>query len=157
MTIRVAVSSDAAVIARLTAALGYAADEESVAGRLERLGRDRHQIVLVAVLDERVVGWLQAHAFDTVESGFRVEIVGLIVSEVVRRRGVGRVLVQHAEQWGRDLGAETMVVRSNTTRVGSHAFYPALGYSPSKTQAVYRKILKTEPNPSLDTHAPRRE
>jgi GNAT superfamily N-acetyltransferase len=67
--------------------------------------------------------------------------VGLVVSESCRRRGVGRSLVKRAEQWAAEIGAETLVVRSNTKRVESHRFYPALGFSLAKTQAVYRKGL----------------
>jgi hypothetical protein len=40
------------------------------------------------------------------------------------------------------LGAPVLVVRSNTTRRESHVFYPALGFSVSKTQRVYRKLLR---------------
>ena len=86
-----------------------------------------------------VCGWLQAQCNVVIESGLRVEIVGLIVSETMRRRGVGRSLVAQAETWAREISAETIVVRSNTKRVESHAFYPSLGYLPAKTQVVYRK------------------
>jgi GNAT superfamily N-acetyltransferase len=77
------------------------------------------------------------------ESGFRVEINGLIVSPEARRRGVGRALVSRAEEWALQVGAEAIVVRSNVQRIESHAFYPALGYDVSKTQTVYRKRLNS--------------
>ena len=57
----------------------------------------------------------------------------------MRRQGVGRSLVAQAETWAREISAETVVVRSNARRLESHAFYPSLGYLPSKTQVVYRK------------------
>ena len=44
-----------------------------------------------------------------------------------------------------EIGAEAVVVRSNTKRVESHIFYPALGFTVSKTQSVYRKLQKSEP------------
>ena len=80
-----------------------------------------------------------------VESGFRVEITGLVVSPALRRRGVGRSLVDAAERWAKSLSAAGMVVRSNARRVESHFFYPALGYVPAKTQVVYRKPLAAAP------------
>jgi GNAT superfamily N-acetyltransferase len=141
MTIRPAVPVDAAEIAQLTIQLGYSSDPGMIAGRLTRLGSRRDHIVLVAVLDGKIGGWLHAHASEALESGFRAEIVGLVVSEVYRRRGVGRILVERAEQWALGMGTDAVVVRSNTQRTESHAFYPALGYSLSKTQAVYRKVL----------------
>lgn len=141
MHIRDAAPADAESIAQLTTELGYPADAAAIAGRLARLSGQRDQLVLVAVLDGKIAGWLQAHASEVLESGFRVEIVGLVVAEDCRRHGVGRQLVMRAEQWAAGLGAGTVVVRSNTKREESHRFYPALGYAATKTQAVYRKRL----------------
>ena len=147
MIIRLAVTSDSAEIARLTNELGYFADPSAITNRLTSLTDQPNQLVLVAVSEEKIVGWLQAHASVALESGYRVEIVGLIVSADSRRCGVGRRLVERAEQWAQEIGAETVVVRSNTKRTESHHFFPALGYSVSKTQTVYRKLLKKAPKP----------
>lgn len=139
--IRPAQASDAPVIADLTCQLGYAVDVPATAERIkDLLAKDDH-FVAVAVVDDQVVGWMQAHACVTLESGFRAEILGLVVSDAVRRRGVGRDLVAAAEAWALTKGAETLVVRSNVQRTESHAFYPALGFSLSKTQSVYRKRI----------------
>ena len=152
MTIRDAVLSDSADIARLTSLLGYAADAETISCRLARISNRQEHLVIVAVLNEKIVGCLQAHASLVLESGFRAEIFGLIVSEKSRRCGVGRSLVQRAECWAVEIGAEAVVVRSNTKRVESHIFYPALGFTASKTQTVYRKVLKPELNLPLSTN-----
>jgi ribosomal protein S18 acetylase RimI-like enzyme len=146
MIIRNAALPDAAEISELTAQLGYTADPAAIRHRLARLLGRQHQLILVASLDDKVVGWMQAHASDVLESGFRVEIVGLIVSQNCRRRGLGRSLIQHAEDWAIELGAETLVVRSNVQRVESRGFYPALGFSTTKTQAVFKKTLQNGPD-----------
>jgi predicted N-acetyltransferase YhbS len=150
MIVRDALASDAMEIARLTTELGYPADEAAIQSRLVKLRGVQDQLVLVAVSGLEVVGWMQAHASVVLESGYRVEIVGLIVSPAARRRGVGRMLVQRAEQWAIELGARAMVVRSNLTRLESHRFYPALGFKVSKTQAVYRRPVPEMPNPPRD-------
>jgi predicted N-acetyltransferase YhbS len=142
VAIRAAAESDAASIAQLSYTLGYAATEEVVRQRLSAILGSANDLVLVAVNDAGVViGWIQAHASHVLESGFRVEIAGLIVSPDARRCGVGRALVSRAEEWARKLDAEAIVVRSNVQRIESHAFYPALGYLITKTQTVYRKRL----------------
>jgi ribosomal protein S18 acetylase RimI-like enzyme len=138
--VRAARPEDAKSIALLSRELGYPADARSTRERLRSiLGRDDQRVVVAVGPGGAVCGWLQAQCSVVIESGLRVEIVGLIVSETMRRRGVGRSLVAQAETWAREISAETIVVRSNTKRVESHAFYPSLGYLPSKTQVVYRK------------------
>ena len=148
MTIRMAENQDQAAIARLATELGYPADAGVIARRLARIAGREDQLVLVAVVEDMVVGWIQAHACDVLESGFRVEVVGLIVDAGHRRCGVGRELMRRAEQWAVEIRAETLVVRSNTKRLESHAFFPALGFSRAKNQTVYRKQVGCERRPT---------
>lgn len=142
ITIRRASEEDAFSIAQLSAALGYPADAAVIAGRLERLRDSKSDVIFIAAdANAGVAGWLQVHAATVLESGFRAEITGLVVSPEQRRRGIGRALVMEAEQWANSIGAQAIVVRSNVQRRESHAFYPALGYETIKTQDVYRKTL----------------
>ena len=103
------------------------------------LGSAADLLIVGTVPAGGLVGWLQAHAAQVVESGFRVEITGLVVDPAFRRQGAGRSLVAAAERWAESLSAKAVVVRSNAKRVESHSFYAALGYAPTKTQVVYRK------------------
>jgi len=148
MTIRDAVVSDAAEITRLVLELGYPAETAVIAKRLARVTAGPQRVVLVAVIEEQVVGWLEARASEVLESGFRVEIVGLVVSDLCRRRGVGRHLIQRAEEWAAKIDAPLLVVRSNIKRVESHRFYTALGFTTTKTQVVYRKSMTAEAQPT---------
>lgn len=142
ISIRRATEADAASIARLSSTLGYDAQPSVIAARLHAILRSDADLMVVADDSQGdVAGWLQAHAAHIVESGYRVEITGLVVSSGHRRRGVGRALVAEAERWAGTMAAEAVVVRSNVRRVESHAFYPALGYMATKTQNVYRKVL----------------
>jgi predicted N-acetyltransferase YhbS len=142
ISIRRLIEEDAAAISKLSGELGYEADSATMQTRLAKVLKSDSDLLLGAVDSSgALIGWLQAHAAHVIESGFRVEIVGMVVGAANRRRGVGRALVKQAEAWAMSLGARTVVVRSNVTRVESHAFYPALGYTISKTQKVYRKKL----------------
>jgi len=143
VTLRPAAIGDAAEIARLSRQLNYPVAADLMAERLERALARNDQHVLVAEVGGQVCGWLQAQSAEIIESGFRVEIVGLIIDESARRRGLGRRLVQEAENWAVTLGAQMMVVRTNVVRAESHIFYRALGFQQAKTQHVYRKILET--------------
>ena len=141
-SIRRAAEEDALCIAQLCGTLGYSAEAAVIAQRLRAIVASDADLLMVAVdADGSVIGWLQAHAAHIVESGFRVEITGLVVAPEQRLRGLGRELVRETEQWASSLSAEAVVVRSNVQRSESHAFYKALGYSLTKTQHVYRKRL----------------
>ncbi|MDB6030586.1 MAG: hypothetical protein JWM16_924 [Verrucomicrobiales bacterium] len=141
-SIRRATVEDAQAIAHLSTSLGYASDVLVMAQRLSVISASDADLIIVATdAIGATVGWLQAHAATIIESGFRVEITGLIIAPEERRRGMGRALVAEAEQWARSIGAEAVVVRSNVQRPESHVFYPALGFSVTKTQKVYRKPI----------------
>lgn len=113
-----------------------------MAARVRKVtGQDNH-LLLVAENDSGgVCGWLHAYCADSIESGFRLEIVGLVVEQTAQRSGIGSRLVEAAERWAGKIGAEFICVRSNVNRKASHPFYRKLGYELKKTQNVYRKQL----------------
>jgi GNAT superfamily N-acetyltransferase len=143
--VRAARAEDADQIARLSGELGYPVSAAVMRTRLSSVLASASDMVRVCEdANGAVIGWLQAHAGDSLESGLRVEILGLVVAGVARRAGVGRALVEEAERWARGRSADTLVVRSNVRRAESHRFYPAVGFSLAKTQHVYSKPLVPE-------------
>ena len=142
MTVRTATLQDVDTIARLSEELGYPCDPASMEVRVRKVSSQNHHLLLVAQNDHgEVCGWLHAYGVDSVESGFRMEIAGMVVARAVQRTGVGSRLIEAAEQWGRGIGAEFVSVRSNISRQESHPFYRTLGYELKKTQQVYCKRL----------------
>jgi GNAT superfamily N-acetyltransferase len=142
VTIRRARASDAARLAALSGELGYPVSVEDLADRLARLSaRDADVIFVAATAAGEVIGWLHGAEQELLESGRRCEILGLVVGEGARGRGVGRSLVEAVEAWARSRRLGRMTVRSNVARSDSHPFYERLGYARSKTQHAYRKTL----------------
>jgi GNAT superfamily N-acetyltransferase len=142
ISVRRATAADAGAMARLSGELGYPVETDAMRARIRAVTASAADLLVVAEDPTgEPAGWLQAHSAHLIESGFRVEIVGLIVSPAARRTGLGRSLVAAAERWATSIQAEALVVRSNVQRDESHAFYPALGFSATKTQHVYRKSL----------------
>jgi GNAT superfamily N-acetyltransferase len=132
---------DAAQIARLASELGYPTTAPEIAACLALLLPLSHHHVVVAQGDDKLIGWIAVERRLTLESGERIEIVGLVVSAVARRSGVGRALVADAERWALAQGFNSIAVRSNVARAESHPFYEGLGYVRRKTQHVYSKPL----------------
>lgn len=147
VTIRRATLDDAARVAELSDVLGYPVAGADLADRLGRLLARAGEVVLVAeTAPGRVVGWVHGAEQELLESGRRCEILGLVVDESQRARGVGRRLVQAVEAWAAARGLDRMAVRSNVARAESHPFYERLGYVRAKTQHAYRKRLDGGPH-----------
>ena len=67
-------------------------------------------------------------------------IMGLVIDEKWRGRGLGRQLMDHAEQWCRDRGGDRIVLTSANRRTDSHKFYDAIGYE--RTGLRFAKWLR---------------
>lgn len=133
--------TDAAAAAALSEELGYPVPPEIMRQRLDSLARSSDQVVYVASLSAKVVGWI--HVLETrhltVEP--RAEIGGLVVASAVRGAGIGHRLVVHAEDWARQRGLKSVLVRSRDVREGAHRFYLREGYARTKTSAVFTKQI----------------
>ena len=129
-------------MAGLSGQLDYPLPTDVVRQRITHLNALSEHAIFVAELGTRVVGWVHAYNQQSIVLGQRGEILGLVVASDVRRRGVGRLLMEEAERWLRERGLDFVVLRSNVQRPESHAFYPAVGYEHFKTQAAYRKPLR---------------
>ena len=133
--------TDAEVVAALAGELGYPSETEAIGVRIRAIGES--DLLLVAVdVGDKAIGFIQAHRVCIIEVGFRVEILGLVVSSSARRSGIARRLIEEAETWAKNIGADAISVRSNTIRIEAHLFYPALGYRKIKTQTVYEKAVR---------------
>jgi GNAT superfamily N-acetyltransferase len=140
LRIRQMAAMDATAVATLAGELGYPNEVEAIRARIRAIGES--DLLLVAVdAGDKAIGFIQAHRICIIEVGFRAEILGLVVSSVARRSGIARRLIEEAESWAKNIGAEAVLVRSNTKRIESHLFYPALGYKKIKIQAVYEKAV----------------
>ena len=132
---------DAGAVAGLTAELGYdrtVADVHEWISRLDEV-RDR-QAAFVACLGNEIVGWIEVSMERRLQSPEFALIGGLVVSQHLRGRGIGRRLCQSAEAWSWERGAGKVRVTSRTTRNDAHRFYLREGYEAVKTSEVFEKM-----------------
>jgi predicted N-acetyltransferase YhbS len=142
LVIRRAQVGDGKALAQLAGQLGYPMRKSEVERQLVLLAKEEGHAVFVAELPGHgIVGWIQMMPRQLLYSPGLTEIGGLVVDAQHRRKGVGRALIHAGEQWAKAKGYSRIVVRSNAVRKEAHDFYPSLGYSPVKTQKVYRKEL----------------
>lgn len=131
--------ADAARAAELSGELGYPVSPEVMQKRIASLSPDH--AVYVACLDKEVAAWIDVSVTHHLQSDPRAEIGGLVVSSKLRSRGIGHVLVAPAEQWARERGLQSVIVRSQIAREAAHNFYLHEGYARTKTSAVFTKKL----------------
>lgn len=141
VTIREAAMSDVEPIASLSGELGYPTSVDEMRPRLERMLADHETAIFVADDADIVVAWINVSVMRSLEAGEYAQIRGLVVSESMRGRGIGALLVARAEEWARDRGMLRMRVQSNTIRTRTHRFYEREGYATKKEQKVFEKAL----------------
>jgi GNAT superfamily N-acetyltransferase len=142
MIVRTAQRGDAGAVAALSAQLGYDEAVDEIRRRIEDIRAQGNGEIYVAVVPpDIVVGWVQVFGLLLVELPPLAEVGGLVVDSRYRRIGVGRSLMEAAEQWARQNGLATLRLRSNLQRDDAQAFYRRLGYGEIAASTLFSKVL----------------
>jgi GNAT superfamily N-acetyltransferase len=130
ISVRSARSCDALALSALIAQLGYILDAAAVSARLECYS-DERSMVLIAERESEIVGFLSFHAIPLFHENANLgRITAMAIREDCRRQGVGRLLVQAAEEHAIRLSCSRIEVTSGDHREhDAHLFYMAQGYS----------------------------
>lgn len=130
LTIRDAELSDAAALAALMGELGYETTAVEMSARFETILFDARYRTLVAILDNQLCGMIGTVAQPSHEhNDLSGRIVALVVSKLMRRRGVARKLVAAAERDFAKRAVTRISLTTRLTREEAHQFYEQLGYT----------------------------
>ena len=129
IVVRTATPNDAPALAPLLGELGYPVDGATLVQRMNRLvGREDHT-VLIAEDERAAMGLLALHVFPLLAYDRDVGmIMALVVTKRARGTGVGRRLIDRAEDVARSAGASRLLVTTHNRRADAHAFYERLGF-----------------------------
>lgn len=133
MIIRDAKLSDAPVMQQLLLQLGsnYQRSVEEIENRIQTYHLQSRQRLLVAELEGKVVGLIAFGCYEQFRlQGCCCHIDTLVVDATCRGKGVGKALVEIAEQYAKEQGAtEIELTTANSRRAhGTHDFYKTIGY-----------------------------
>jgi GNAT superfamily N-acetyltransferase len=142
LAIRPLTASDVDAVASLNYQLGYPCSASDLLPRIEQLLHSSERIAFAAILDGRLIGWIDVAIEHHLQSSDVAVIGGLVVNEDIRGRGIGRRLCQAAEDWAQNRGLSIVRVRSQIKREDAHRFYQRDGYQLVKTSAVFEKKLR---------------
>lgn len=144
--VRSATAADARSIAALSEVLGYPLTLRTARERLILLRGAEHEVAIATRPPHGVVGWVEVRVEESLTSGRRCRVLGVVVAPDARRSGVGAALLEWAEGWARRRGCRELYLTSNAARKEAQAFYPACGWSHRKTSHVYfRSTGRTNP------------
>jgi GNAT superfamily N-acetyltransferase len=137
--LRDAKPSDAGRLTALIRYLGHEIEEKSVRKNLAAL-KKAGETPLVATLANDVVGLCGVSARVMIHRDAPIgRISPLVVAEEAQGHGLGRMLVEAAEQWMRRKGCKLVEVTSNDRRAEAHAFYRHMRYV--RTSIRFAKTL----------------
>jgi aminoglycoside 6'-N-acetyltransferase I len=119
-------------------------DDEQVREIEEIRGSDTEAVFFAERPDGGLCGFLEAalrsraDGCDSTPVGY---IEGWFVDEDVRRQGVGRALVEAAEEWARSKGCRQMASDAELWNGVSHQAHGALGYEEAARLVLFKKDL----------------
>ncbi len=139
LKIRDAKPSDAPRLTELIHELGHEIAEKQVRKNLSALKKSG-EMPLVATLDKEIVGMCGVGRRVVIHRPAPLgRITALVVAKDAQRHGIGRKLVEAAEEWMRKRGCQLVEVTSNDRRTAAHAFYRHLGYERSSMR-FFKKL-----------------
>jgi GNAT superfamily N-acetyltransferase len=130
LCIRPATLEDAPQLVPLLSQLGYSYSEEEVSKRIT-LYRQSPFSLMVASYEEQIIGCVAiSFIHGVVAEEKRCRIEALIVESAWRRHGLGRLLMNAAQEKAAAAGCTLIELTSGVHRkkTGSHQFYHSLGY-----------------------------
>lgn len=120
--------ADAASIALLLGELGYSTSAADVPARLAAVEAEGGATMLAADEAGAVLGLVSVTSHAALHAGGPIAyVMALVVASAARGRGIGRGLLEAAEQWARKRGCERLSLTSAEHRAEAHLFYPRCG------------------------------
>ena len=119
--------------------LGHEIDEKRVRKNLAAL-KKTGETPIVATLEKQVVGMCGVGRRVVIHRPAPLgRITALVVTKEAQGHGIGKMLVEAAEEWMRKGGCQLVEVTSNDRRAEAHAFYRHLGYERSSIR-FFKKL-----------------
>jgi len=118
-------------MANLMIELGYATTVIEMTERLKQILQDTNYRTLVAINKNEVIGMIGLiKNFFWERNGCYVKVQALVVKQSFRKKGVGKLLIESAEDWAKEIGATLIALNCGIKeeRNDAHKFYPKVGF-----------------------------
>jgi len=135
--IRDAKMDDSKDLAILAGQLGYPCTENEVRTRIVPYLNNKNSRIVVAEIDNKVVGWT---SLDVVEHFYMekyISISGLVIDERLRGLGIGHKIINESITWTKGKKINIIKLSANVIRKDAHKFYEKNGFKKIKEQYVF--------------------
>ncbi|GIP28330.1 N-acetyltransferase [Paenibacillus sp. J23TS9] len=120
----------------------YLFSEEKVKERIEVITKTTKDIIFVCEQNKEVIGYIHGSPYELLFSESLVNVLGFVVKKEYRNQGIGSMLIDHLESWGKKNGFSGMKLLSHPSRVHAHRFYERRDYVFTKDQKNFIKTFK---------------
>jgi GNAT superfamily N-acetyltransferase len=128
-------------IAFLSEQWGYIYNRDKMHDNLQKILNHPDHMVILIEQDLKIEGWIHGiYSFRLAGDPF-VEIAGLVVDSLYRRRGMGKFLVEEIVHWAKKKNCSMVRVRCHIVRKEANMFYSGVGFHEIKQQKVYDLML----------------
>jgi GNAT superfamily N-acetyltransferase len=148
MEIRKASLDDYVQLAPLMEQLGYPTSTQQMKQRLLLIDESPNYHTLVATEKEKVIAMIGlVKSFYYEMDGSFIRIQAFVVDANYRNQGVGKRLLQAAEEWARSIGIAGIGLNSGNReeRIAAHKFYEKMGYV-ARSIGFAKRLLEKEVN-----------
>lgn len=129
MTVRLAKPSDARELKALNDAL-QRLECSSVDYIEEFIGKNRHEIIIVAEFEGKLIGFCCGQKFMSMcDEHDYAEITEIFVHPDYRRNGVGKQLIEYMNNEFKKIGVSRVQLMSGKTNETAHEFYRSVGFN----------------------------
>lgn len=117
--------------------------EEKVKEKIEIITSKTKDVIFVYEFNNEVIGYIHGSPYELLFSDSLINVLGFVVKEQYRSQGIGSMLIERLEQWGKNNGFSGMKILSHPSRTHAHRFYERRGYQFTKDQKNFIKQLKS--------------
>lgn len=140
--IREASVSDAEAIQKLNRdEMGYDFSVSETKEKIVKISNSKSDKIFVAVIGGKTEGYIHANNYELLYAPRMINIMGIAVSKMCQRNGIGKALIMHTEAWAKETGAAGIRLISGLERTEAHDFYCSLGYIQNKHQLKFAKYF----------------
>lgn len=107
---------------------------------LDVLNHDDEKI-FIAVCDDEVIGYIYVNIYDVLYQEPIANVVSFILNMNKKHNGVGKTLIEAAENWAKDKGIKKARIVSDVNRTHGHSLFKKLGYVINETDFEFKKAL----------------